>query len=1043
MSYSDFQAQVFEANVRNALVSVQRVLDVDRSPKVRLAEEVDHDYVDKYKLADLLTNTTIVALMAVLEQLGLTKEVLQSIGDISKDKATTLRFSSSESCTFVKEEVVDEPLPFAKETQESETVASEFGTSETTTHKSTIERIVKRVTKQHYKIETEWELSIYSGTDVDNRQVIKSRKGATHMFIRNLPHSAKKGKSLVGSVIKKYKGATSESVSSPSQSQEPPPFPKKKELPPMELSLTWMLQQIDAEELKSHFAIDTSPDNAKTKTPSRNFQIEQAMSFFESVKHWTCSLGIFFSRNYQKYNIPENLYTSGDDAKGIFVPVIPLLVDNKADSWVEGEAIESESKAMLSLPPTNTVSNQEGNSSVLSVMDTTSFLNEQARTLAETQGKLQKEFPDPETNKLISSVEAIMCVLSSHIMELVGTFIESIKYIEAMLEKQLVAAIGKEVNSSDLDKYMRYHNEKMFNPSPEQFCYTIRRPEHYPDGILSIEEEVNHDNTSTVESISTHVREVTSVDPIKVPLNAATTFALTGKTFLHGWLNHRFGRTPSGSIRLNARARQFSSFVLLVGVMTSQNHMQPKDAIILRNKDEIHIPLLLNEIPTATEFKDAIGSLSPEQQRFAKSFRSMQLDSSVLGVCIVQIKPQLEKLLGLPEDSLTKEMKLTEDLTELFVEYQVPSDLVSCDYDNEGNKSSVKDQVENVREHVKSVLDVIADQKKEQLKEQEMKTDMAFEERLESLSDDDMALEERFLSLSDDMEAFEARSGKGARRALRQSGSAAPPLKKCVPYSAAAPPPPGRAHAESQMQMSRSSGSGNAYAFHERALCKMEMPMSMQSISRKGPKYRDSKISTNENSSDTTRNNFEDANAKSPPLESDTVVFAAMPKVLDRAIELHDKNAAIRSTTIKTANSGWTRIRQKNLLSKTHQGSLDKSQIAFEKSRAFDLLDALSRSGSLEIPFSELHVLICATHRFEKNAMETVIQDNINPIEKLEMSTLLMASTILGVPTSGLFRSKDDRKRLQISFPLLLGVPGSSNAQDTTSVDDTIADDCS
>jgi len=166
--------------------------------------------------------------------------------------------------------------------------------------------------------------------------------------------------------------------------------------------------------------------------------------------------------------------------------------------------------------------------------------------------------------------------------------------------------------------------------------------------------------------------------------------------------------------------------------------MQPMDAIILRNKDEIHIPLLLNEIPTATEFKDAIGSLSPEQQRFAKSFRSMQLDSSVLGVCVIQIKPQLEKLLGLPEDSLTKEMKLTEDLTELFVEYQVPSDLVSCDFDNEGSKPSVKDQVENVREHVKSVLDVIANQKKEQLIEQELKTHMAFGERFEDFCEEEV-----------------------------------------------------------------------------------------------------------------------------------------------------------------------------------------------------------------------------------------------------------------------------------------------------------------
>jgi hypothetical protein len=77
----------------------------------------------------------------------------------------------------------------------------------------------------------------------------------------------------------------------------------------------------------------------------------------------------------------------------------------------------------------------------------------------------------------------------------------------------------------------------------------------------------------------------------------------------------------------------------------------------------------------AKEFKDAIASLSPEQEDFAKSFRAMQLESSVLGVCVIQIKPQLEELLGLPAGSLTKKMKLTQELMELFVEHQVPSDL--------------------------------------------------------------------------------------------------------------------------------------------------------------------------------------------------------------------------------------------------------------------------------------------------------------------------------------------------------------------------------
>eukprot|EP01046_Picozoa_sp_COSAG06_P028007 COSAG06_NODE_2501_length_6754_cov_6.727122_6_plen_89_part_00 len=73
------------------------------------------------------------------------------------------------------------------------------------------------------------------------------------------------------------------------------------------------------------------------------------------------------------------------------------------------------------------------------------------------------------------------------------------------------------------------------------------------------------------------------------------------------------------------------------------------------------------------EFRDAIKSLSPEQQRFAMAFRNMQLESSVFGICVIQLKPQLEALLGLPEDALTKEVRLTQDLLSLFIDYQIPS----------------------------------------------------------------------------------------------------------------------------------------------------------------------------------------------------------------------------------------------------------------------------------------------------------------------------------------------------------------------------------
>lgn len=162
-----------------------------------------------------------------------------------------------------------------------------------------------------------------------------------------------------------------------------------------------------------------------------------------------------------------------------------------------------------------------------------------------------------------------------------------------------------------------------------------------------------------------------------------------------------------------------------------------------------------------------------------------------------------------------------------------------------------------------------------------------------------------------------------------------------------------------------------------------------------------------------------DEGLSSTPSSGKVVDFTLIPHTLDAAIEKNGEGNALRSTTVKTDDC-WVRNRQENLLTGLKKQSLSSEEIKKEKNKAFDLLDALSRSGSLPIAYSELHVVIAVTHCFDKDVMSTVICDNVNPIEKLECSTLLLASAVHGVPARELIADSNELQRLEVALPLLL-----------------------
>jgi hypothetical protein len=129
--------------------------------------------------------------------------------------------------------------------------------------------------------------------------------------------------------------------------------------------------------------------------------------------------------------------------------------------------------------------------------------------------------------------------------------------------------------------------------------------------------------------------------------------------------------------------------------------------------------------------------------------------------------------------------------------------------------------------------------------------------------------------------------------------------------------------------------------------------------------------------------------------------FTLIPKILDAKLEKYDTDGALKSTIVK-AGRQWTRSRQDNLLVKPATTQMGPDDAESEKTKAMDLLTAISRSGSLPIDASELHIVIAVTHCFENQIMNTVIRDNVNPIQKAENSLLMIASTIHNQPTSNL-----------------------------------------
>lgn len=725
-----------------------------------------------------------------------------------------------------------------------------------------------------------------------------------------------------GTLLHGFTGELLKTLGDRSQNaQNAPTAPAPSSCETEELSMRWLRDGV-------HFAVNrSSPD---CRTPSVNLQTQAALDFFGQLETFAGKSEETLLRHMTSGEAQVLPQLQGK----VFKPVLALF------------AMENASKAVLTA-------------------DLPMVLSFYRRSLAEKLEENDRMFGAKVETSLIR-----LSLLLAEMKSLARQMLSSVKALEGLLHQQLTAALGKQIRSRDFSEYMDFHGRLILGEgfAPEPFVYDVRRPDHHPEGTISIESGFVS-MPSAIRTFTLHRREAPTM---RVQLNSAATVTLQGEHFVHAAIFHRFAREPEQELRLVARARQLSSFVLMVGKIAAADRFEPSAALIIQNKDDLVIPLLLETVPTPKEFIDSIQSLSPEQQRFAQAFRKMQLSSSLFAVAVVQIKPLLEKVLNLPEFSLTKEIQLTQDLIELFVRYQVPPDLMSYDEAHGSrpeklNRVSTAEKLKQVKDHAEALWQTIAASKSKQLKETQEEAKM---------------------------------------RNMQKCGAEECP--NIVPMSRGARGAGDAEHAEMRPRKLATDLATNYQEVSYSGNLRAEVMMSAEPVKkaktmvqRQPQEYRLLQMEQQNPSEDFVKVDGKQPNpAETSRLPPDSQVspgswdYTQIPHELDANYLKFDTDAKLRPSNIKVGTELWQKQEQRGFLGEVKKRTLDTAEQRRETNQAYDLLDALSRSGALVLESTSLHVVLAATHCFDETIINTAIKENQNPIEKLERSMMIVASTV-------------------------------------------------
>eukprot|EP01063_Lacrimia_lanifica_P017896 TRINITY_DN24879_c0_g1_i1.p1 TRINITY_DN24879_c0_g1~~TRINITY_DN24879_c0_g1_i1.p1 ORF type:complete len:965 (+),score=304.62 TRINITY_DN24879_c0_g1_i1:105-2999(+) len=615
------------------------------------------------------------------------------------------------------------------------------------------------------------------------------------------------------------------------------------------------------------------------------------------------------------------------------------------------------------------------------------LLDEYARSLAAAAEACAAARPD---GVLYGAAEARAEFVLQRLRRELQNWTAGTKYMEVVLRRDVVAAIGAEVSPAALADCMDAHFRKLCAPghAPKPFSYPVRRGNQHPEGLVSIRRGAGKPVGSFARTLPEHDAHVR-----KFALNASSDLAFTGRTVVHGVIQHAFSGDPADGLSLAVSARAFSGFVVVLGRLGPRGRLLPEHAFVAQNEDEMRIPLDCCAIPTPKEFKDAAASLAPAQRRFAEAYRAMQLAATLFGVCVIQIKPLLERVLNLPEDALSQELKLSRDLLELIQKYDMPADLLSYQHGGGGGGADVseKERVAEVRRHVDAMLKMVQCAKAEAGAEAQQRLSLARHTRGVPCYDVAYVI---VATLTGHKLCF--------NHELCGSSTTILELKHAIYAKEGIPCDQQRLiFAGVQLEDDRTFGD---YNIRTDSTLHLVLRLRGGGVDENAPAPPEPEgaepAASTEQQQQRPLGEAPAGDAAGPPGMEDLTL---LPGELNGTYEALDQDNSLRPTIIKTGAT-WMLKTKPSLIAKPEQRFLRSDMQQAETRRALDLLDALTRSGALTVRDATLHVVAAATHGFDDAVMDTLARNGVNPIERIERSALMMASVVLKTPARDLLK---------------------------------------